>query len=223
MNTHTEENYLKAIFNLSATKGEANVNELSRQLDIKMPTVNSMMKKLSDRGLIIYESYKPVRLTKKGQKEAAMIIRKHRLTEMYLVEKMGFGWDEVHDIAEQIEHVQSPEFFAKMDELLGYPKVDPHGSPIPDRNGKMEWTEYHKLNECKPGDTVIFKAVTHSSDDFLKFLNTRELLLETVIKVISIESFDGTITVEYNKRKQELLSNIVCDKILVSHKKTRSV
>jgi len=223
MNTHTEENYLKAIFNLSATKGEANVNELSRQLDIQMPTVNSMMKKLSDRGLIIYESYKPVRLTTKGQKEAAMIIRKHRLTEMYLVEKMGFGWDEVHDIAEQIEHVQSPEFFAKMDELLGYPKVDPHGSPIPDRNGKMEWTEYHKLNECKPGDTVIFKAVTHSSDDFLKFLNTRELLLETVIKVIFIESFDGTITVEYNKRKQELLSNIVCDKILVSHKKTRSV
>lgn len=218
MNTYTEENYLKAIFNLSAIKGEANVNELSKQLDIKMPTVNSMMKRLADKGLIIYESYKPVRLTHKGEKEAALIIRKHRLTEMFLVDKMGFGWDEVHDIAEQIEHVQSPGFFAKMDELLGYPKIDPHGSPIPDKNGKMEWTEYCKLGDCKPGDTVIFKAVTQSSDDFLKFLNARELRLGTIIKVKSVELFDGTLTIEYNKRKAEMLSHIVCDRILVAQK-----
>lgn len=219
MNTHTEENYLKAIFNFSAIKGEANVNELSRQLEIKMPTVNSMMKRLADKGLIVYESYKPVRLTGKGEKEAALIIRKHRLTEMFLVKKMGFGWDEVHDIAEQIEHVQSPGFFAKMDELLGFPKLDPHGSPIPDKNGKMEWVEYHKLNECKPGDTVIFKAVTHSSDDFLKFLNARELRLGTIIKIKSVEAFDGTMTIEYSKRKPEMLSHLVCDRILVAYKK----
>lgn len=219
MNTHTEENYLKAIFSLSVARGEANVNELSKRLDIKMPTVNSMMKKLADKGLIVYESYKPVRLTSKGEKEAALVIRKHRLTEMYLVAKMGFRWDEVHHIAEQIEHVQSPDFFAKMDELLGYPKLDPHGSPIPDKNGKMEWTAYHKLNECKAGDTVIFKAVTCSSDDFLKFLNTRELLLGTVIKIRSIEPFDGTMKVEYNKRDPEVLSQVVCDRILVAYRK----
>ncbi|MBV8253661.1 MAG: metal-dependent transcriptional regulator [Chitinophaga sp.] len=216
MNTHTEENYLKAIYNLSRVKGEANVNELSKQLDIKMPTVNSMMKKLAEKGFIIHESYKPVRLTSKGEKEAALIIRKHRLTEMFLVEKMGFGWDEVHNIAEQIEHVQSPDFFAKMDQLLGYPKIDPHGSPIPDKNGKMEWVEYHKLNECKAGDIVNFKAVTHSSDDFLKFLNSRELLLGTTIKILSIEAFDGTMTIEYNKRKHEILSQLVCERILVA-------
>ncbi|MBX2923206.1 MAG: metal-dependent transcriptional regulator [Chitinophagaceae bacterium] len=219
MNTHTEENYLKAIYNLSAVKGEANVNELSRHLEIKMPTVNSMMKRLADKKLIVYESYKPVRLTTKGEKEAALIIRKHRLTEMFLVEKMGFGWDEVHGIAEQIEHVQSSDFFAKMDELLGFPKIDPHGSPIPDKNGKMEWTEYHKLNECKTGDIVIFKAVTHSSDDFLKLLNVRELQLGTIIKIKSVEAFDGTMTIEYNKRKPEMLSHLVCDRILVANRK----
>lgn len=215
MNTQTEENYLKAIFNLSIGKGEANINELSKELDIKMPTVNSMMKKLSEKGFLVYESYKPVRLTRKGEKQAALIIRKHRLTEMFLVEKMGFRWDEVHEIAEQIEHVQSPDFFSKMDELLDYPKFDPHGSPIPDKNGKMEWTVYKKLSEHNPGDTVVFKAVTQSSDDFLKFLNVRELVLGTTIKVKTVENFDGSMVVEYNRRKNEVLSQMVCDKILV--------
>lgn len=215
MNTYTEENYLKAVFNLSIAKGGVNVNEISRQLALKMPTVNSMMKRLADKGLIVYERYKPVRLTLKGKKEAALIIRKHRLTEMFLVEKMGFGWDEVHDIAEQIEHVQSPAFFAKMDELLGYPKLDPHGSPIPDKNGKVEHTEYHKLSDCEPGDKVIFSAVSHASDDFLKFLNARELSLNTLIRVKSKEAFDGSMIVDYHKRKSETLSRLVCDKIWV--------
>lgn len=215
MNTHTEENYLKVIFNLAVKKGGANVNELSKQLEIKMPTVNSMMKKLAEKGLIVYESYKPVRLTSKGEKEAALIIRKHRLTEMFLVDKMGFGWDEVHDIAEQIEHVQSPAFFAKMDELLDYPKLDPHGSPIPDKNGKMEWVEYRKLSDCTNGMVVTLMAVTHSSNDFLKFLNSRELSLGCRIKIVSIEAFDGTMTISYGKRKTEMLSKIVCEKLLV--------
>lgn len=215
MNTYTEENYLKVIFNLSIAKAEVNVNEISRQLALKMPTVNSMMKRLADKGLIRYERYKPVRLTQKGKKEAALIIRKHRLTEMFLVEKMGFGWDEVHDIAEQIEHVQSPAFFAKMDELLGYPKLDPHGSPIPDKNGKVAPTEYQKLSDCAAGDRVIFTAVSHASDDFLKFLNARELALNTLIKIKSKEAFDGSMVIEYAKRKPETLSRLACDKIWV--------
>ncbi|MCG9880371.1 MAG: metal-dependent transcriptional regulator, partial [Bacteroidia bacterium] len=154
MNSLVEENYLKALLALSNLNGEVNVNELSKKLDIKMPTVTSMMKKLAAKKLVHYESYKPLKLTEKGKKEAALIIRKHRLTEMYLVEKMGFGWDEVHQIAEQIEHIQSPEFFAKMDELLNYPKLDPHGSPIPDKNGKMDWKEYAKLSDCLEGESV---------------------------------------------------------------------
>ena len=137
----TEENYLKALFNIANETGEVNVAVLSKRLDIKMPTVTSMMKKLSEKKLVHYESYKPLHLTEKGKKEAGLIIRKHRLIEMFLVDKMKLGWEDVHDIAEQIEHIQSSVFFEKMDELLGYPKVDPHGSPIPDKNGKVVWKE----------------------------------------------------------------------------------
>ena len=218
MISQTEENYLKALWNIISNKGEASVNELSKQLEIKMPTVNSMMKRLAEKGLVIYESYKPLKLTDKGKKQAALIIRKHRLTELYLVEKMGFGWEEVHDIAEQIEHIQSPAFFEKMDELLGFPKVDPHGSPIPDKTGKIEaeqYIRYIKLSDCREGDTVTFMAVSHSSDDLLKFLNSRELSLGSKIKVRSIEPFDDSMRVSYGGRKEEMLSNKVCDKLLV--------
>ena len=196
-------------------KGEASVNDISKQLDIKMPTVNSMMKRLAEKKLVDYESYKPLKLTDKGKKQAALIIRKHRLTEMYLVEKMGFGWEEVHHIAEQIEHIQAPEFFEKMDELLDFPKVDPHGSPIPDINGNIYIKEYFSLSEFKKGDKVTLKAVSNSSDDFLKFLNSKELSLDTVIDILSVESFDGTMSLTYNNKKEEVFSKLVCDKLLV--------
>jgi DtxR family Mn-dependent transcriptional regulator len=215
MNSQTEENYLKSLFNLANENGETTVNDLSKQLDIKMPTVNSMMKKLAQKKLVHYESYKPIRLTEKGKKEAALIIRKHRLTEMYLVEKMGFGWEQVHSIAEQIEHLQSPDFFEKMDKLLGFPKIDPHGSPIPDKSGRMEWIEYSKLSDCKVGEVVTLAAVTYSSDEFLKFLNVRNLHLGTVLKIKSVEMFDGTMTISYSKRKLETLSRVVCERLLV--------
>src|SRR5690606_15613556 len=139
MVSSTEENYLKALFHLAAENGEVNVKDLSNALGIKMPTVTSMMKKFGEKGHVHYESYRPLKLTKKGKREAALIIRKHRLTEMYLVEKMGFGWEEVHEIAEQVEHVHAPAFFEKMSELLGHPTVDPHGSPIPSKEGELEW------------------------------------------------------------------------------------
>src|SRR6266542_130869 len=144
MNSLAEENYLKALFNLSNEKGEASVNSLSKQLDIKMPTVNSMMKKLAEKKLVHYESYKPLRLTDKGKKEAALIIRKHRLTEMYLVEKMGFGWEQVHEIAEQVEHMHSPEFFEKMNKLLVFLKINRNGLPKPIKAAK--WNGLITLN-----------------------------------------------------------------------------
>ncbi len=215
MNSLTEENYLKALFNIANETGEVNVAELSKTLDIKMPTVTSMMKKLSEKKLVHYESYKPLHLTEKGKKEAGLIIRKHRLTEMFLVEKMNLGWEDVHDIAEQIEHIQSPVFFDKMDELLGYPKVDPHGSPIPDKNGKIIWKEYNKLSDCKVGETVKLAAVINTSSDFLKFLNAREMWLGLKIKIKSIEPFDRSYIVSYGKRQGETLSNLVCERLLV--------
>ena len=213
----TEENYLKALLTLGNEDGEVTVNELSKKLEIKMPTVNSMMKKLSDKKLVHYEVYKPLRLTEQGKKEAALILRKHRLTEMYLVEKMGFGWEQVHDIAEQIEHLNSPEFFKKVDELLGYPKVDPHGSPIPDGSGKMEWIHYRKLSECHAGEKVTLAAVTHSSDEFLKFLNSHELQLGTQLVVESIEEFDCTMMIRYDD-KLKPLSKVASEKLLVKEK-----
>jgi DtxR family Mn-dependent transcriptional regulator len=215
MNSLIEENYLKALFNLSNDKGEVNVNELSKRLGIKMPTVTSMMKKLSEKKLVLYESYKPLRLTEKGKKEAAVVIRKHRLTEMFLVQKMGFGWEDVHEIAEQVEHIQSPLFFDKMDELLGFPKLDPHGSPIPDKNGKMVWKEYKKLSDCKIGDTIKLSAVINTSGEFLKFLNSRELSLGLKMKIKSVEPFDKTMIVSYSKHLSETLSHIVCERLLV--------
>lgn len=215
MNSLTEENYLKALFSLSNERGEVSVHDLSQRLGIKMPTVTSMMKKLAQKKLVNYESYKPMRLTEKGKREAGLIIRKHRLTEMFLVQKMNFGWDEVHEIAEQLEHVHSPEFFEKMDELLGFPKLDPHGEPIPDKNGRMEWKQYHKLSDCKSGETVTLCAVVNTSADFLKFLNSRELRLGLKIKIKSVEIFDGSMTVSYCKRQHEVLSHTVCERLLV--------
>ncbi|MGC4058692.1 MAG: metal-dependent transcriptional regulator [Chitinophagaceae bacterium] len=212
----TEENYLKALLSLSTDKGEVGINELSRHLGIKMPTANSMMKKLSEKNLVHYVSYKPLRLTEKGRKEAALIVRKHRLTEMFLVEKMGFGWEQVHEIAEQVEHIHSNEFFEKMDELLGFPKFDPHGSPIPDKNGKMEWVSYEALAACEKGATVKLAAVLNAGDDFLKYLNSRELKLGVKLKILSIEPFDKSMIVAYGKRPQEVLSALVCERLLVS-------
>jgi len=215
MHSYTEENYLKALFNLADEKGEVSVNELSKGLGIKMPTVNSMMKKLAAQKLVHYESYKPLRLTEKGKREAGLIIRKHRLTEMYLAEKMGFGWEEVHAIAEQVEHIQSPEFFERMDALLGCPKTDPHGSPIPDKNGKIEWLQYSKLSECKAGETVKLAAVLHTSPDFLKFLNSRELQLGHKITILSVEPFDQSMVISYGKRHQEVISSLASERLLV--------
>ncbi len=215
MHSYTEENYLKALFNLANAKGEVSVNELSKRLQIKMPTVNSMIKKLADKKLVHYESYKPLKLTEKGKKEAGLVIRKHRLTEMFLVQKMDFGWEQVHEIAEQIEHLHSPHFFEKMDEMLGYPTIDPHGSPIPDKTGKIDWVHYEKLSDCKAGETVKLAAVIHTTDDFLKFLNSRELQLGLTIKIKTVEPFDGSMVVAYSKKTAETLSHTVSERLLV--------
>jgi DtxR family Mn-dependent transcriptional regulator len=212
----TEENYLKTLFYLENREGEASVNELSKALDIKMSTVNSMMKKFAEKELVHYESYKPLKLTSKGKQKAALILRKHRLTEMFLYEKMGLGWEEVHSIAEQIEHINSPIFFDRMDELLGHPHIDPHGSPIPDKKGNLPKMNYYKLSECIIGETVTFSAVTNSSEDLLQFLSKRNLTLGLKLIITDIESFDGSMTISHTANNNEILSKFICDRLLVS-------
>ena len=214
MNSLTEENYLKAIFHLLDSENQVTVNELSKFLQIKMPSVNSMMKKFADKNWVIYETYKPIRVTELGRKEAAIVVRKHRLTEMFLVEKMGFGWENVHEIAEQLEHVHSEDFFDKMDEILNFPKVDPHGEPIPDKDGIIITQNLKKLSECKVNDMVILTSVTISTDDFLNYLNQRNLALGEEILIKNIEKFDGSMQIMFSDRT-EVLSKMVCEKLLV--------
>ena len=214
MNSLTEENYLKAIFHLLDSENQVTVNELSKFLQIKMPSVNSMMKKFADKNWVIYETYKPIKVTELGRKEAAIVVRKHRLTEMFLVEKMGFGWENVHEIAEQLEHVHSEDFFDKMDEILNFPKVDPHGEPIPDKDGIIITQNLKKLSECKVNEMVILTSVTISTDDFLNYLNQRNLALGAEILIKNIEKFDGSMQIEFLDRT-EVLSKMVCEKLLV--------
>lgn len=211
----TEENYLKAIFHLSAVDGHAGINELSKELGTKMSSVNAMMKKFCEKGLLDYESYKPVRLTDKGRREAAMIVRRHRLTEMFLVEVMHFSWDQVHEIAEEMEHIRSSVFFDKMDAMLGYPSSDPHGSPIPDKDGKIKKRREKKLSECQAGDELILSSVSQSSDEFLRFLSHRKLSLGLSLTVKKVEPFDGSMQIQVKARRPEFLSREVCEKLMV--------
>ncbi|MCD9855403.1 metal-dependent transcriptional regulator [Epilithonimonas sp. JDS] len=214
MNSLTEENYLKALYHLVNENDEVSVNDLSRQLNIKMPSVNSMVKKFADKNWVKYESYKPIKLTESGKKEASLIVRKHRLTEMFLVEKMGFGWENVHEIAEQLEHIHSDAFFDKMDEILNYPKMDPHGEPIPDKDGNVIQPDHKKLSKCRENQTVELASVTTSSEEFLNFLNKRDLSLGTKLKILQIEGFDQSMLIAYNGR-EENFSKTVCERLLV--------
>ena len=212
--TLTEENYLKALFHLVDQENKVTINDLSKFLNVKMPSVNNMIKKFAEKNWVIYETYKPIIVTDKGKREAALVVRKHRLTEMFLVKKMNFGWDNVHEIAEQLEHVHSKVFFDKMDEILDYPKFDPHGEPIPDKDGNIIDLNLQKLSSCKVGEELEFASVTLSDDAFLNYLTERKLLLNTKIKVLKIEEFDKSFVIEVAGNK-ETLSKKATEKILV--------
>ncbi|MBC6366003.1 metal-dependent transcriptional regulator [Algoriphagus sp. AK58] len=215
MASSTEENYLKSLYNLANVQGEVNLSELAASLQVSLPTANSMVKSLQKSGWVIYEKYKPLTLTKEGKKTAALIIRKHRLTEMFLVKVMNFGWEEVHEVAEQIEHIHAPKFFERMDQMLGFPTVDPHGSPIPDPQGKITPLSYTPLAHAKPGQHVQLAALTNSSTEFLEFLNSRKLSLGTQLTILSKESYDQSMVVSYAHHPSETLSEKVCERLLV--------
>lgn len=216
MATPTVENYLKALYLLADAAGQVSVSELAASLDVSKPSANSMVQKLHERGLVVYRKYKPLSLSPAGRKAAALIVRKHRLTEMFLVEQMGFGWEEVHVIAEQIEHVKSPAFFDRMDELMGYPDTDPHGSPIPAADGSVVLpASRQRLSDCAVGQQVAVVGLDHTSADFLHFLNDRSLALGTELTVLDREAFDGSLTVRYGGREAVVFSKVAGDKILV--------
>ena len=215
MGSLTEENYIKTIYSLSLDAGEVSVSELAKKLSVKLPTVTSMIKKLSGKKLVSYAPYQGIKITDKGKKEALSIIRKHRLAELFLVKIMKLGWEEVHEIAEQLEHVDSERFYNRIDEMLGYPKADPHGEPIPDVNGKIVSPKSFPLSEADIGSPVKISAVTNDEKAFLDHLNSKGLQIGDLITVKKKEEFDGSVSILTKAKKETMLSHLVVEKIWV--------
>lgn len=205
----SEENYLKAIFHLELShKNGVTTNALSEEMETKASSVTDMIKKLSEKELVRYKKYQGVRLSEKGRKAAVNIIRKHRLWECFLVEKLNFNWDEVHDVAEQLEHVKSDKLTKELDRYLGFPKTDPHGDPIPDVEGKFYKTPRTLLTECDEGEVAVIVGVKDSSATFLRFLDKNGIGLGSRLKLLHIEDFDHSVEVEAGNNKLHLSKKI---------------
>lgn len=196
MFTLSEENYLKAIFHLESISGKGiSTNAIAKKLSTKASSVTDMIKKLAEKELLIYKKYQGVTLTNIGKKVATGIVRKHRLWEVFLVEKLNFSWDEVHDVAEQLEHIKSPKLINELDLFLGFPKMDPHGDPIPDKDGNFQKIEKRLLSSLEVNQFGICIGVNDSSSEFLKYLDKHTISLGQHIRVLSKESFDKSITI----------------------------
>jgi DtxR family Mn-dependent transcriptional regulator len=194
MLTFSEENHIKSIFHLSASSQDGvSTNSIAENLNTKASSVTEMLKKLSEKSLIVYKKYHGAQLTELGRKTALKIIRKHRLWEVFLVEKLNFKWDEVHDIAEQLEHIQSEKLTNQLDKFLDFPTHDPHGDPIPNTAGFIKFTPKLKLSDLNIGETGKFIGVKDSSSTFLKYLDKRKISLGCNIKVLHQEDFDQSL------------------------------
>lgn len=202
MISFTEENYLKAIYHLSQG-GERAVltNEIAEAMQTKAASVTDMIKKLSAKSLIQYEKYYGVKITASGKQLALQIIRKHRLWETFLVEKLGFTWDEVHAVAEQLEHIQSAQLINRLDEFLGFPKSDPHGDPIPDQQGKFKLRALVSLDQVEPTKRGTITSVKDNDPELLKYLEKIGAKPGKVIQVIRREAFDKSMEVLLDKKK----------------------
>ena len=194
MLSFTEENHLKAIFHLSIDEEiGVSTNAIAQNINTKAPSVTDMLKKLCDKGLVTYKKYQGAALTELGRKTALNIIRKHRLWEVFLVEKLNFNWSEVHEVAEQLEHIKSKKLTNELDKFLGYPTKDPHGDPIPNTAGFIKYTTKLLLSDLKIGYKGTFVGVKDSSSAFLKFLDKRKIALGSNIKILHIEDFDDSL------------------------------
>jgi DtxR family transcriptional regulator, Mn-dependent transcriptional regulator len=212
----TEENYLKAIYHLSDSGLKAVLtNELAVAMSTKAASATDMIKKLSAKGLITYEKYYGVNVTAKGKTEALLVIRKHRLWETFLVQKLGFTWDEVHEVAEQLEHIHSTRLINKLDEFLGFPKVDPHGDPIPDTKGRIKVVPQISLDQTKPGFRGEILSVKDSDTNLLKFLDKIGAKPGKIIKVTDREEYDESLEVMLDNKKF-FISKEVSKNILVA-------
>jgi DtxR family Mn-dependent transcriptional regulator len=217
MNSPTEENYLKVIYalNTEGTRG-ASTNDIAEKLSTKASSVTDMLKKLAEKQLVHYKKYQGTSLTEKGTKLALNIIRKHRLWEVFLVDKLKFKWDEVHEIAEQLEHVQSRELSKRLDNYLGNPKYDPHGDPIPDANGNIKPQLSKKyLSEIKENEHATIIGVADSSPELLRHLEQQKLSLGTTLYVVNVYEYDRSMLLQLENKKELSLSHQICKNIWV--------
>ncbi|MCB0476058.1 MAG: metal-dependent transcriptional regulator [Flavobacteriaceae bacterium] len=202
MLSQAEENYIKTIFAIeSELSTGVSTNLIAEKMQTKASSVTDMLQKLAEKKLVDYRKYQGVKLSGKGKKMAASIVRRHRLWETFLVEKLHFSWDEIHDVAEQLEHIQSEKLIDQLDDFLGFPRVDPHGDPIPDKDGNITKRNKVKLSSLKENEESILLSVKNASDDFLRYLDTKNIALGSSIKIIAIEPFDGSVEIETNSER----------------------
>ena len=205
MNTFTEENYLKAILSLSLLEEElVSTNSIATEMNTSAASVSDMLKKLQEKELIIYKKYKGVSLNKQGKSIAINIMRKHRLWETFLVKKLDFNWDEVHEVAEQLEHIKSEKLIDKLDSFLNYPKFDPHGEVIPTKEGTIPQTERVLLSEIEENTNGIVLGVTLDETSFLQYLNKLEIEIGTEIQIFDRIDFDKSVNICINNKKQNI-------------------
>jgi DtxR family Mn-dependent transcriptional regulator len=217
MNTLSEENYLKTIFRLSQKSGEKiSPTAIAEALGNNAASVVDMIRKLTDKQLIEYDKKKGVRLTAQGLKDSILIVRKHRLWEVFLLEKLGFHWDEIHDIAEELEHVSNASLADRLDEFLGFPEYDPHGDPIPKANGKLPKTFTVSLADVKTGTSCKVAAVRDTSSSFLQYLLKLGIGIGTPVQVLEKIEFDQSLVIRINEQDETTVSQRFSESILIS-------
>ena len=214
MNTKSEEDYLKCLYHLQQGKKSVSTNEIANYLSMKPSSVSDMLKKLAEKKCVNYLKYKGSSLTKKGELIALSVIRKHRLWETFLVNKLGFSWSKVHNIAEQLEHLNSEELIDKLDHFLSYPQIDPHGDPIPQKNGTIAQLNQKLLSELKHGEEGIITGIKKGTPSLLNFLDQKNIKLGDQIQLISILEFDQSAEVIIHEKTINL-SEKICSNLLL--------
>ncbi|WP_425391392.1 metal-dependent transcriptional regulator [Ekhidna sp.] len=218
----TEENYLKAIYHLSEEGGSnVNTNSLAESMSTTPASANDMVKRLSQKKLIGYQKYKGATLLSKGKKVALTIIRKHRLWEVFLVEKLGFKWDEVHEIAEQLEHIKSPALIKRLDKFLGYPTMDPHGDPIPNEDGVMKETVRASISNVSVDSRGIVVAVNNDDTLLLQHLDSLGIKLGSRIHVQERMDFDGSVSITIDDGPKQFISKAVAENLMITLTETK--
>jgi DtxR family Mn-dependent transcriptional regulator len=214
MNTLAEENYLKSIYHLSLNTGNVSTNQIAASLNTKAASVSDMLKKLADKALVNYAKYQGVTLTPTGEKIAVNIIRKHRLWEYFLVEKLNFKWDEVHEMAEEMEHISSRELIDRLDQFMDYPRHDPHGDPIPDRNGNFKLNDLIAVVEVKADTIGVISGVRDHSAAFLQYLEKQQLTIGKQITVTEVIDYDQSMIIQSDDKSIHISREVACNLLI---------